>query len=229
MRFSSLVTDYDGTLAHDGHVDRETLAALERLRRTGRSLLLVTGRELEELMEVFPSVGLFDRVVAENGALLYEPVSASVRLLAEPPPVPFVDDLVRRGVEPLSVGRVIVATLQPQSGAVLESIRGLGLPLQVILNKGSAMVLPAGVDKATGLLAALEELGLSPRSAVGVGDGENDQAFLAICGCAVAVANALPALKDHCDWTTTGARGDGVRELIDELIRDDLASRSANR
>ena len=63
---------------------------------------------------------------------------------------------------------------------MLEAIRDLGLELQVIFNKGAVMVLPSGVNKATGLDAALDELGLSPHNVVGVGDAENDHAFLAL-------------------------------------------------
>ena len=48
----------------------------------------------------------------------------------------------------------------------------------MIFNKGAVMILPSGVNKATGLAAALEELGLSPHNVVGVGDAENDHAFL---------------------------------------------------
>jgi HAD superfamily hydrolase (TIGR01484 family) len=60
---------------------------------------------------------------------------------------------------------------------VLETIRELGLELQVIFNKGAVMVLPSGINKATGLRAALDELQLSPHDAVAVGDAENDHAF----------------------------------------------------
>ena len=81
-------------------------------------------------------------------------------------------------------GACIVATWEPHETVVLETIRDLGLELQVIFNKGAVMVLPAGVNKATGLAAALAQLGLSPHNAVGIGDAENDHAFLAICECA---------------------------------------------
>ncbi len=57
------------------------------------------------------------------------------------------------------------------------------------------MVLPAGVNKASGLAAALARLQLSPLNVVGIGDAENDHAFLRACGCAVAVANALLMVK----------------------------------
>lgn len=77
-------------------------------------------------------------------------------------------------------------------------------------------------DKATGLAAALHRLGLLPRNVVGVGDAENDHAFIKICGCTVAVANAIPALIKEADIVTDGARGAGVAELIDRMIATDL-------
>ena len=75
MRYLALACDYDGTIALDGVVDAPTLAALERLRASGRKLLLVTGRELDDLCRVFPHITLFDLVVAENGALVYWPAT----------------------------------------------------------------------------------------------------------------------------------------------------------
>src|SRR5262249_30903748 len=107
------------------------------------------------------------------------------------------------------------------------TIKDHGLELQVIFNKGAVMILPAGVNKATGLAAALTRMGLSPHNAIGVGDAENDHALLALCECGVAVANALPTLKEAADFVTTGARGAGVTELIGALLRDDLASHEA--
>ena len=222
MRYLALACDYDGTIAHDGLVDDATVAELARLRETGRRLILVTGRALDDLRRVFPHLHLFDRVVAENGALLYNPASRAERPLGEPPPDAFVHALRDRNVSPLSVGRVIVATWEPNQTAVLEAIHALGLELQVIFNKGAVMVLPSGINKASGLQTALRDLALSPHNAVGVGDAENDHAFLSLCECAVAVVNALPMLKQRADWVTHADHGAGVIELIDRLIATDL-------
>jgi hydroxymethylpyrimidine pyrophosphatase-like HAD family hydrolase len=222
MRYFALACDYDGTLATKGVVDDLTIAALERVKASNRRLLLVTGRELEDLLRVFPRPGLFDRIVAENGAVVYTPETRESTLLSEPPPPAFVDELRARGVEPLSVGHVIVATWQPMETLVLATIRDLGLELQVIFNKGAVMILPSGVNKATGLRAALRALSISPHNTVGVGDAENDHAFLAICERAVAVANALPMLKERSDYVTRGERGAGVVELADKLVGSDL-------
>src|SRR5882757_1619808 len=224
MRYLTLCTDYDGTLATEGTVFPETAAAVERLIASGRKPVLVTGRELDELKTVCPYLRLFDAVIAENGALLYDPKTDTETLLATRPPDSFVAALRARGVERISVGRVIIATWEPWETVVLETIKDHGLELQVIFNKGAVMVLPAGVNKASGLLAALKKLGLSAHNAVGIGDAENDHALLALCECGVAVANALPTLKEAADFVTTGARGAGVTELIAALLHDDLAS-----
>jgi len=224
MRYHVLAADYDGTLAHHGRILDATWAALHRLRDSGRKAIMVTGRELDELLALLPEPELFARIVAENGALIYEPATKEVRTLAEPPPAQFVAELRVRGVDRVAPGRVIVATWEPHQDTVLGVIRDLGLELQVIFNKGAVMVLPSGVNKATGLAHALAELGLSPHNAVGVGDAENDHALLMRCELGVAVANALPALKAKADLVTARDHGDGVIELIDRLLDDDLAS-----
>ena len=227
MRYVALATDYDGTLASQGRVDGETIDALKRLAASGRKSILVTGRRLEDLERVFPEVTIFDLVVAENGPVLSRPRSGEIRLLAQPPAPTFVDALRRRGVDPLVVGHVVVATVQPNDTLVAEVIAELGLDLQVILNKGSVMVLPRSVDKATGLAQALNEMSLSPETVVGVGDAENDITFLSMCGRGIAVANALDAVKQRADYVTQGGSSAGVREIINQLVTDDLQSLDA--
>src|SRR5579863_8473158 len=139
MRYLALASDYDGTLAHDGIVAGETIAALERFRQSGRKLILVTGRELGDLESVFPRLDLFDRVVAENGAVVYTPASRQKQVLADPPKPAFIEALRSRGVHPLGSGDVIVATCRPNETIAIETIGELGLELQVIFNKGSVM------------------------------------------------------------------------------------------
>jgi hydroxymethylpyrimidine pyrophosphatase-like HAD family hydrolase len=222
VRFHILATDYDGTIAHHGAVDDATRSALARLRASGRKLIMVTGRQLDDLQRVFPHVDLFDAIVAENGALVHLPAPRTTRLLGERPPEAFIQALRDRGIEP-AIGEVIVATWQPHEKEVLETISALGLELNVTFNKGAVMVLPSGINKAVGLRAALDDLGLSAHNAAGVGDAENDHAFLGVCEFAVAVANALPALKERADLVTSADHGAGVAELCELMRTTDLA------
>src|SRR5712671_79069 len=223
MFFVALATDYDGTLALQGHVDAPTRAALDAVRRSGRKLILVTGRDLPDLRRVFDEMELFDMVVAENGGLLLDPATREEIVLTDPPPVALIKRLRERGVQPLSVGRTIIATREPNEGVVLEAIRSLNLEQHIVFNKGAVMILPTSVNKASGLKQALARLNLSPQNVVGVGDAENDIAFLGVCGCAVAVNNALPTVKAKADFVVSD-HGSGVIELAHMLTNDDLAS-----
>ena len=289
MRFLAFASDYDGTLAHNGKIDRQTLRALEQLKRTGRKLILVTGRELDELLNLFPQAAIFDCIVAENGALLYWPLPgkqpsitrntprtetgpggktigsklgtkanagtkakpgvaakpgaksnprAKARLggsiaaaatnapgrletLTDPPAPEFVAHLRQKRVAPLSVGHSIVATSLKHKRTVVSTILEMDLDLHVILNKDAIMVLPTGVTKGTGLRVALDELGIAPHNVVAVGDAENDDSLLSMCGFSVAVANAIPALKRRAHKTTKQEHGAGVVEIIDQIMRSD--------
>ena len=123
-----MATDYDGTLAHNGRVSETTVKSLEALLATGRRLLLVTGRELPELLEIFPQVDLFEWVVAENGGLLYQPSKKLEKALAYPPSPQFLEAL--RPADRAAVGRAsdrrYLGTLRA-SGAGDDSPPGVGL------------------------------------------------------------------------------------------------------
>ena len=223
MRYLVLVTDYDGTIATGGEPEPAAVSALERLRTSGRRAILLTGRRLDDLIAVFPQVRLFDYVVAENGAVVYEPRTREQTLLGKPPPPEFVRRLRELTDNSIDIGQVIVSTWIPHHLGVLQAIQEMGLELQLIFNKAAIMVLPAGVNKASGMEYALRKLGLSPHEAVGVGDAENDHSFLERCECAVAVANAVPSIRKLAAITTKGEHGQGVAELVEELVANDLS------
>lgn len=221
MKWKAFATDFDGTIATDGTVDEATIQALEKLRASGVQMLLVTGRELKDFDHASVVLDLFDLVVAENGGVLYIPATQEAVALVPGPPPAFAEELIRRGV-PVSVGANIVATVEPHEKVVLDVIREMALELQVIFNKGAVMILPSGINKASGLRAALERLNISTEDTVCVGDAENDTTFLEVAGLPVAVANALPALKERARFVTRHSAGAGVEELIDALLAGDF-------
>ncbi len=229
MQYLALASDYDGTLAQDSHVSDETLDAVRRFKASGRKFILVTGREVPELESVFPDYKLCDAIVAENGALIVWPNEGRDEVLGEPPPEAFLTEIVHRGIKPFSVGKVIFATWRPHENAVLDIIQSLGLGYQIIFNKRAVMVLPSGINKATGLKRAMKRMNLAPANIVAVGDAENDHAFLESCAVAAAVENALPVLKERCDVVLSRDHGAGVVELIDRILASDLQELGTRR
>ena len=221
MFFLGLAVDYDGTIAQDDRVSEATIAALQRVKDSGRRLVLVTGRRLEAVIEAFPQYRLFDRLVVENGAVLHAPADDRTEVLS-PAPDPRLVELVRsRSSAPIEVGRSILAGWEPDQAIFLEAVRQLGLEMQIVFNKGALMLLPAGVNKASGLRTAALELQIRTSSFVGIGDAENDHSFLAICGCSCATANAVPSLKREVDIVTPDDHGAGVQWLADQLLQLD--------
>jgi hydroxymethylpyrimidine pyrophosphatase-like HAD family hydrolase len=222
MPIPTLACDYDGTLARHGQVGPSTWEALLRFKKSGGKIILVTGRQLGELLAVCPELSPFDFVVAENGALLYDPATLATRSLAEPPSFAFLNKLRERKVQPLSFGHAIVATVETHVEAVRSTIAEMGLALDIIFNRESLMILPRGLTKATGLKLALEELAIPARSVVGIGDAENDAAFLEMCGFSAAVANAIPSIQGAVHMVTTHDDGAGVEELIGKVLAGEL-------
>lgn len=228
MRYRCFATDYDGTIAHDGRVDAATTDALRRLKAAGVKLLLVSGRHLHDFYDWYPEADLFDRLVLENGAISYDPITRQTRRLAPAPPEALVARLRAANI-PLAVGHSILATYDPHGQPVFDALQELALDWHVVRNKGAIMVLPTGVDKASGLAAALDELGIGAAETVAAGDAENDQAMLRYCGFAMAPSNSLESVKADADWVTAGARGQGVQELIERWLTSGLDEAASRR
>jgi hydroxymethylpyrimidine pyrophosphatase-like HAD family hydrolase len=213
-----LALDYDDTLATAGRVDFEAQAALEAFRGAGGLSILVTGRTLEQLREAYDGLATFELVVVENGCVLHRPRTGQSRLLAPPPPAELVALLRQHGVSPLHLGEVVIGTEVANLGIVRTAISASQASSHLVTNRASLMVLPVGVDKSTGLEAALEELTLDAADVVAVGDAENDVPMLKRAGYAVAVANATEEAKAAADMVLSAERGAGVAELVEALL-----------
>src|SRR5688572_9763186 len=155
MKLSVLALDYDGTIAADRGVDAEVRRAIAVARTNGITVLLVTGRILDELRRVAGDLHFVDGVIAENGAVIHFPDSGHTSTVAPPASEGFMVELRRRGI-PFSGGRCLVDADANEAPRLLEVIRALELPLVLIFNAGRVMTMPQGISKATGLHAALD-------------------------------------------------------------------------
>jgi HAD superfamily hydrolase (TIGR01484 family) len=227
MRHRVLACDYDGTLATEGVCSDETVEALERVAAAGIRLVLVTGRTWEELADVFDPGTLFGAIVVENGAVVIDVAKGEEQLLAPRIPSGLVAEFQRTGVMPLVIGRVLCSTNWTQEAKLSAAIAKLGVDRQVVRNRDSAMVLPPGISKRTGIEAALRALGELPAATVAVGDGENDVALFAVAGVSIAVANAVDVLKARADVVLREPNGKGFKSLAAALVAGDLGALTA--
>ena len=69
MYLIALATDYDGTLAHHGRVDAQSVAALERLKASGRKLLMVTVDGRQQAVSVGVSLTEMAHIMAQLGSV----------------------------------------------------------------------------------------------------------------------------------------------------------------
>lgn len=221
MRLQVLASDYDDTLARRGQVDELALDRIRAAREAGVSVVLVTGRRLPELLEVFAELNEVDFVVAENGGYAYSPKEGRGWLLAPALDQTLVDQLRACGVDPLYVGEAIVSTVDPWLDVVLKVIAEHCAGYSLIRNRESLMLLPHGIDKGSGLTAALTALGVPAEASVAVGDAENDITLLAAAGRGIAVGDAVLELKAQADLVTIAPGPQGVVELIDLLAAAD--------
>jgi hydroxymethylpyrimidine pyrophosphatase-like HAD family hydrolase len=226
-----LVSDYDMTLTTGSQLSDEMVEALERFRAAGFKLVLDTGRTLPWLygpngIHKREHLMLFDVIVGENGAVIWNPRTEHVRLLGNPPSPQLIKELQDAGVQRITVGLASVHVELADGDKLVPIAKHLGLRLHAIEGTHHKVFVNSWVDKATGMHAALRELGLRPNQAVTIGDGQNDVAMLdgrnSGCGVGVAVHNAVPAAKQVAVVVTAGDAGAGVREIMEAMIRGEL-------
>src|SRR4051794_19953919 len=145
MDYVALATDGDGTIVRGGRMSRKTLSALMRWKRADRKLILVTGETPRQLAD-FPHLELFDRIVAENGAVLFGEDGKTKRKLGKPPPQRLVNSLIRAGVTPRRGDLILQAELDDEE-AITAVLRELKSQWKLVRNRRELMVMPPGVSK----------------------------------------------------------------------------------
>jgi len=215
MKFSTLALDYDGTIARHGQADPEVVAAIRKARAKGITIVLVTGRILSELGRVLTEVDLFDAIVAENGAVLAFS-NGSKRALGRPASRELLNELRERGVG-VTFGECVIEANADAAPDILEAIRKLELPLMLVFNRSRVMVLPHGINKASGLREALNTMRLSLHNCIGIGDAENDHALLDACEIGVAVSWGSKSLQMIADHILDGSGPEALAQYICEV------------
>lgn len=118
------------------------------------------------------------------------------------------------GIRQLQQAGIAVAIISGRSsGAVEKRMAELGVEHVFLACKDKL----ATFDKLT------EELGISTEETVFVGDDIPDLPLLSKVGYSIAVANAVAAVREFCDYTTSAAGGHGAVREVCELVLSGVA------
>jgi hydroxymethylpyrimidine pyrophosphatase-like HAD family hydrolase len=231
MHISIIATDFDGTISQGDQLAPEAARALRRWRETGRFSVLVSGRSFEFLHGLQEREQVFDLIVAENGAVLYNAHTDEMRLPFGDVPDDLIDTLLKLDI-PVWRGIAIAGTTLPYDDVVWVASREMGRAAHVETNRNEVMLLPPGASKGAGLLNLLQSEGLSPRNLLAIGDAQNDLSLLRVAEVKVAVANAVEELKAIADYVTAEAGPTGMADFVGRYLLDgkpfDFPVRSAH-
>lgn len=206
----ALATDYDRTLTGRDLVPvPSALEQLGRARRSGRKVIVVSGRDAAFLEREVGDVA--DAIVAENGCVVV--VDGEPRPIA--PGFAHVREALASLGLPLEAGEYLVSAPVEHEARLRGALDEGGFEADLVRNVDRVMVLPRGIDKAAGLLVALATLGLAPERCAAVGDGENDVPMLRSVGLRLAVGNAVPALKAEAHRVLEGYGGEAIAAWIE--------------
>lgn len=104
--------------------------------------------------------------------------------------------------------------LEPEMAAITEGC------VEVSYSSNRYMEFNAlGIDKGQGLIDLAKTLGIPMSQTIAVGDNYNDLAMLKVAGLSVAASNAVPAVKEICDYVTVQDHHEGVvAELLERFV-----------
>lgn len=83
--------------------------------------------------------------------------------------------------------------------------------------RGFWEIAPKGYSKGSAIRFLAERLGIPMEYTVAIGDSSNDLEMLRCAGTAIAMGNAVGAVKDIADYITTSVTEDGIRNALEWL------------
>ena len=225
LAYEAIACDKDGTLVKHEALTDQARHALDLFRAAGGRLVLATGETLKQLAR-FRDLHRFDLVIAENGAILYWPRTKQARYLTTHRSQELASTLSSRGLKLDTIGQVILSAKPPNAETVAAAAGDFRPEWVVIRNRDEVMIVPRGINKATGLSAALSELKLQPDEVAGIGDGQNDVCLLEGCGLGVSLVSGDSAVTQVADVVLDSEPGDALVALVDKIVSGEIVRRN---
>jgi hydroxymethylpyrimidine pyrophosphatase-like HAD family hydrolase len=246
--YKMVFLDIDGTiLTSEGKLDRELVAAVDALKRTGILVGLATGRSLAGSILYGEKLGCSLYVtyngsyVVDHGREIHDkriPAQLAFHLCektlqANGTYVHFCKNTARSNHPPTGVEHLLPEAVPCDIADTYCGAHRLTLYVKpehrknfaqemveaVSYDEGDRLeVYPEG-SKWTGILPLLNRYGISPEEVVAIGNGMNDAEMLEAAGLGIAMGNAPDEVKAKADWVTLDNDQQGAAVALKKLFR----------
>jgi hypothetical protein len=218
-----LAVDIDGTLTDDRRaVDPRVFPVLQSWPAP---VVVATGKAMPYPVALCEFLGIEPHVIAENGGVALAGRSGPLEIVGDREAADAVAREYREQGHDLGWGAADLVNRWRETELAVSRDSPLD-PLEAVARDHGLVVVDTGfayhvkspdVDKASGLRAVADALGLAPDDFLAVGDSENDAPTFEVAGHAVAVANADDAAKRAADRVTSAGFADGFLEAVETL------------
>jgi hydroxymethylpyrimidine pyrophosphatase-like HAD family hydrolase len=171
-----------------------------------RAAIALLGAQVGDLLVAVGTAGLDGRVLRARG---FPPAHDGQRLVPD-----------QRALWSAPIEKVMLRHASLTGEALAATARRVCGPALTVAHsdRGLVELLPAGVDKRTGLAQAVERLGVPPDRTVAFGDMPNDISMLEWAGHAVAMGNAHPTVRAIAHEVGPTNNEDGVARLLERWL-----------
>lgn len=244
MTYKLVALDMDGTLLNEEkRISRENAEAIAKAVAGGITVMMSTGRGIQNIRAYTAELGLLSPIVAVNGAEVWRtPDELHARCLLRPDTV---KQLIQTGREmdvwywAYTTERLITRSnwIEPvwerqewlkvgyasEDPDKLQQLRGwLAQHAEIVVTSSHETNLelsPAGVTKASGLEQVCRLLGIGMEQTVTVGDSSNDLSMIRAAGLGVAMGNAQEEVKRAARRITGTNEEHGVAQILDYVMK----------
>lgn len=132
-------------------------------------------------------------------------------------PVERVDDVLQAAVNPPT--KVVLIGEDGHLGRVADQLARLDRPLEIAQSRTNLLdITPHGVNKGAALRHLAGHLGVPLHEVAALGDGFNDLSMFEVAGVSIAVANAVPELRQRADRVAPSNDEDGAAWALSALL-----------
>ncbi|WP_028546863.1 Cof-type HAD-IIB family hydrolase [Paenibacillus taiwanensis] len=241
-KYTLLALDMDGTLLdEDQRVSEDTAQAIAEAQAAGVTVILSTGRAIQNAVPYADQLGLTGPMVTVNGGEVWKnPQELYIRHLLQRSSVSKMLELSEKydtwfwaySTERLYNRENWNGNVEQEDwlkfgyfneddtirGQLLDELRTLGGLELTNSSPHNIEINPLGINKASGVQTVCDLLGLDISQTIAVGDSLNDIAVIRHAGLGVAMGNAQEEVKQAADAIVASNIESGVAEVIRRFI-----------